>query len=94
MTVPGMAGVVGEVIAERLNQIDGHNWTPEHDDEHNLAEWAWLLQGRAHQLAHPFAEHVADARRLLIETAAIAIAAVESLDRRTTPNHHNPEATG
>lgn len=78
--------VLDEITAERINQLDTHGWDDEHDDRVSLAAWAWLLAGRAHVLAHPdidTADNFAANRRRLVEVAAIAVAAIEALDRRS-----------
>lgn len=71
--------VAGEVLAERLRQKQ--NGRP---DDHDLAAWAWLLGRRVTDLqCPPELGAAADPRRLLIEIAAIAVAAVEALDADT-----------
>ena len=77
-----MLNVVNEVAVERIAQVDKHDRTAEHDDEHDRRSWAWYLGQRVHNLACPFDEAVPDERRQLIEIAAIAVAAVEAYDRR------------
>jgi hypothetical protein len=85
--------VIGEVLAERSNQIDTHGRTTALDDKRTTAEFAWLLGRRASDLATPFPEVMPDdePRRLLIELAAIAVAAIEAMDRRaSTPAVPSP----
>jgi hypothetical protein len=74
--------VLAELLAERRNQIERHRWTPEHDDAHGPDEFAWLIARRAVEMCTPAALAAVDARRLLVEMAAIATAAIESFDRR------------
>lgn len=74
--------VVGEVVVERVRQVEHHGRTLEHDDQHDRRSWAWYLGQRVHALACPFDEAVHDERRQLIEVAAIAVAAIEAHDRR------------
>jgi len=75
--------VLQEIAAERDRQEESHGFGPEHDDQHGEAEWAWLLGNRVHQLACPWNEVLGlDPRRALVEVAAIAVAAVESLERK------------
>ena len=71
------------VGVERERQIEDHDWTPEHDDQQTVANWAWLIGRRSSDLTCPHPEVVDDPRRLLLEIAAIAVAAIESIDRTT-----------
>lgn len=73
--------VLIELLDERRNQIDRHGWTPDHDDRHGSDEFAWLIARRAVEMCNPVALVAVDVRRLLVEIAAIAIAAIESYDR-------------
>lgn len=75
--------VLAELLEERHRQVVVHGWTPEHDDLHGTSDFAWLCARRAVEMSHPDAALMLDARRAFIEIAAIAIAAVEALDRRT-----------
>lgn len=77
--ITGPIRVSGEVLAERLRQIEA-----ERPDDHSLAAWAWLLARRVTDLQCPPELGVTgDPRRLLVEVAAIAIAAIEAIDRVT-----------
>lgn len=73
--------VLQEILAERQHQIVNHGWTPDHDDRHGAEDFAWLCARRMIELCHRDAVVVADCRRLFVETAAIAVAAIEALDR-------------
>jgi hypothetical protein len=73
--------VLLEVMLERRHQIDDHGWTPDHDDLHGLEDFAWLCARRAVEMSHRDAVQVADARRLFVEIAAIAVAAIEAVER-------------
>ena len=75
--------VLDEIIAERARQIDRHDHAAERDDRHPLAAWGWLLGRRASELACPYEDALPDPRRVLVEIAAIAVAAIESIDRKT-----------
>lgn len=77
--------VLMELLDERRNQIETHGWTPDHDDLHGCEDFAWLCARRAVEMSHRDAAAVADCRRLFVEIAAIAVAAVEALDRREVP---------
>jgi len=80
----GTAGVVAEIAVERGRQISEHGWTPEHDDGLGKDAWAWLLIRRLSDLSCPFEDEMSDdPRRALIEIAAIAVAAVEAVDRQS-----------
>jgi hypothetical protein len=75
--------VLAEITAERDRQVDQHGHDPKKDDRQPMAWWGWLLARRATDLSCPIAEFVGDSpRRQLLEIAAIAVAALESLDRR------------
>lgn len=71
-----------EVLDERMRQIDVHDRHAAHDDRHAAADWAWLISKRAVDLSHPWDDAHVDRRRELIEIAAIAVAAIESHDRK------------
>ena len=71
--------VLEEITRERARQE--LKWGgPEHDDTHSRADWINLIDER---LAYPEeADECAEYRKDMIEIAALAIAAVESLDRK------------
>jgi hypothetical protein len=73
--------VLVEILDERRHQIDDHGWTPDHDDLHGLEDFAWLIARRAIDMSHRDAVHAVDCRRLFVEIAAIAVAAIEAVDR-------------
>lgn len=88
MTTPALVPasavrILLDVAYERARQLD-RGFDAEHDDRQPLAHWAWLLARRANDLAAPDLAAVSkdEPRRLLLEIATIAVAAVESLDRR------------
>lgn len=74
--------VLGNVEAERARQ--DRKWGgPTHDDKHSVADFCrWInnYAGWADQMAD--AQSYDKARRRLIQAAALAVAAVESLDRK------------
>ena len=74
--------VLAELLDERRHQIDDHGWTPDHDDLHSESDFAWLIARRAVDMCHPDAADVTDCRRLFVEIAAIAVAAIERIDRQ------------
>jgi hypothetical protein len=74
--------VLTEVLIERQHQVQDHGWDPSHDDLHGPEDFGWLCATRAVGLCQRDAAAVADARRVFVEIAAIAVAAIESLDRK------------
>lgn len=71
--------VLEEVRAERARQ-DAKWGGPEHDDGHEQAIWVRLIDDR---LAYPEdANGCKEYRQDMIEIAALAVAAVESFDRK------------
>lgn len=79
-----------DVIAERKRQIAVECWTPEHDDEHaggDLAEAAaCYVLGTADKDTWPWeweAWKPKDRRRNLVKAAALLLAEIERLDRRS-----------
>jgi len=89
-------GVLDEIGAERARQMESHGWRPDHDDTHQLQEWAWLIAARSHDLSCPWPDDYLphpEPRRALVEIAAIAVAAIESWDRRHE-DQVNPESRG
>lgn len=74
--------VLDDVKDERTHQQG--RWNAVHDDEHTTGEWADLIEQRTVVIASAFqTNHGAGfLRHQFIEAAAIAVAAVESLDRQ------------
>lgn len=80
---PATAGVLFELAIERERQSD--TGRDADDDAKPIDHWSWLLQKRAMDMAHPYyRDDAVIVRRALVETAAIAVAAIESIDRRTS----------
>ena len=77
--------VLGEILDERRRQVETHGWSPQHDDQRTLTDFAWLIARRAIDLCHPDALRAVDARRYFVEISAIAVAAIETHDRRDVP---------
>ena len=78
--------VLDEIAAERRRQ-DGKWGGPAHDDAHSTAEFVQFIEdyaGWARQMASMNSPD--KARRRLIQVAALAVAAVESMDRRSANN--------
>lgn len=65
-----------EIPAERARQ-DAKWGGAAHDDQHNTGEFVQFIWQRLHGNA--------TTRKDLIQIAALAVAAVESMDRRATP---------
>ena len=70
-----------DVATERQRQ-DAKWGGPEHDDLHSFADWHRFINER---LASSAYANEARTRKLLIEIAALAVAAAESMDRKGTP---------
>lgn len=77
---PAFMLVLAELAEERRRQRNDHGWTAAHDDGLSPAQWVWLLNQRTTTLLAPSVTPK-DARRCLVELAAIATAAVEASDR-------------
>lgn len=71
------AEVLHDVFVERSRQIIKYGGA-DHDDRHTMDEWRELITGHCGRV--PLTRQ--DDRRLLIEVAALAVAAVEALDRK------------
>lgn len=74
-------GVLSRVVAERKRQDE--RWGPAHDDEHTTADFVRFIEHYA-GLARD-AEIQADpdeARKRLVQVAALAVAAAESIERK------------
>lgn len=66
-----------DIAQERAAQ-DQQWGGPAHDDEHASADWVWLIRSQI-DAADPN-----DPRGRLVKIAALAIAGIESIDRRAT----------
>jgi hypothetical protein len=74
--------VLAEVAEERVRQDE--KWGgADHDDAHNLYDWCEFVADRVGRIrpGDVTLEGIQHARRRLVQTAALAVAAVESLDR-------------
>lgn len=76
---PDTERVLIDLALERHRQI-GKGWTRNHDDTHTTERMIELATEHL-----PPAVASDDNRDALIEAAALLVAAVESIDRRTTP---------
>ena len=71
--------VIAQVIQERKNQ-DRQWGGPDHDDSHNLGDWMSYFEYQFTSMGED------NARQRLIKIAALAVAAVESIDRKESKN--------
>jgi hypothetical protein len=70
-----------EVEAERLAQDE--KWGgPSHDDEHTVGEWVHYIEQKNGSLFCAETDP-AKQRKLLVQIAALAVAAAESIERKT-----------
>jgi hypothetical protein len=90
--------IIGQVITERKRQ-DMQWGGPEHDDTHSLFDWDDYIEHQLNKilfLEEGSVDREKVARDALIKVAALAVAAVESIDRRAAaqvfqPDVHQPE---
>lgn len=83
-TVDGGAlwGVYADILTERMAQ--DRKWGgPKHDDAHEVSEWVVFIQEKLDRAEE--ADDDAGYRRRMVQVAALAVAAVESLDRQRAP---------
>lgn len=72
------ADVLGEVAIERVRQDE--KWGgPDHDDEHDATDWCRYIEMRLH--SSNAGHTTGDSRRWFLEIAALAVAAIETIDR-------------
>lgn len=73
---PGQVRALVDVLAER--GLQDEQWGgPEHDDGHTLVDWRDFIVKQADRSVSS-----CDARARLVKVAALALAAIESLDRK------------
>lgn len=75
---PTIPGVLGEVLAERTKQ-DAQWGGPDHDDDHSPEDFVRFIGAQAVKCEYGRGPNV---RERLVKIAALAVAAVESLDRQ------------
>lgn len=90
MTIPNHANnifaskALADILAERLAQVHNRGHTPEEDGQrppHHLLDLTFTYARIAADRAMPGdRQHLAGARKKAVQTAALAIAAVERLD--------------
>jgi hypothetical protein len=77
-----MEEVLQEIREERARQ-DAEWGGPEHDDQHTPGDWVHIIYGLTSQANPPGPGDLAGFRKKMVQVAATAVAAVESLDRCT-----------
>ncbi len=87
--------VIDEIAAERRRQVEAEGWSHEHDDQHDEGEMAWAAAcyaigrdaiGSLQTKLWPWSREwwkPKDARRDLIRAAALIVAEIERLDRKS-----------
>ena len=75
-----------DVVQER--QLQDEEWGgPEHDDTHDIADWMAFIQTQDDKLFQGLGEgqmpDPREARERLVKIAALAIAGIESIDRKS-----------
>jgi hypothetical protein len=85
---PEPPSVIAEVIAERRRQ-DAKWGGPVNDDTHSIYDWWGFIMQRCVGYAYPGGK--IHERRDLIEVSALAIAAVESMDRKQAVTPEPPK---
>lgn len=75
--------VLDRIQSERHKQV-ALGYTVEHDDTHQLTEWARYIQRRLNGIVYKSSSigWAQDASNQLVEIAALAVAALESAERR------------
>ncbi len=81
---------IADVAAERRRQQSDLGYDAENDDRHTFGDWAWLISKRSVELSTPVTTAIADPRAELVQIAAIAVAAIESFDRKEAANSSLP----
>lgn len=88
--VGNQLAILSEVLEERRRQINELEYPPEHDDQHDFAEFAWIIidyceRIRVHEgtCESPSDVDLAKMREWFVKISAMGLSAVESLDRRT-----------
>lgn len=76
------AEILGEVATERDRQ-DAKWGGPDHDDQHTAGAWLSFIEGKTFLAGRALRLYSPDQyRKRLIHIAALAVAAVESMDRK------------
>ncbi len=72
--------IIQDILEERTRQ-DKKWGGPEHDDQHNIIDWSNIIKIWNRKVRNDDVS-LEEARRRFIQVAALAVAAVEVLDRR------------
>jgi hypothetical protein len=80
-----------DVVTERARQVSAEGWTPEHDDEHATGELAlaaasYAFSNKLQPAFWPWEESAwkpKDERSNLVRAAALLLAEIERLDRKS-----------
>jgi hypothetical protein len=84
---PTLARIFEEIAKERAAQ-DAQWGGPEHDDAHDAAEWRRIILQHVNRLIFtPYMRASDDYRKVLVEVAALAVAAAQAYDRAATPRN-------
>lgn len=73
-----MRSVFDDIVDERTRQVE--KWEDEFDDDYTPEQWITLMGRYADKVRHGVG--IQDQRRRFIQIAALAVAAVEALDRK------------
>jgi hypothetical protein len=72
--------IADNIRAERARQDD--QWGgPEHDDEHNSADWMSFIERQLYAMVG-YRDLADDRRQRFVKIAALSVAAIESIDRK------------
>lgn len=91
-----LKSVLDEVTAERRRQVEEKGHTAAKDDGNAPTSWAAILSSMIGDV-YRFQATLADFRKCMVQVAAVAVAAVESCDRKTPPEKvfgHKSEGSG
>lgn len=74
--------VYQDIIKEREHQIE--RWgDPSHDDQHTVGDWAAIIDSYVVRLDNAkYDPDRSEVRRRLVQIGALAVAAIESFDRK------------
>jgi hypothetical protein len=73
--------IFSEIEAERIRQ-DSQWGGAQHDDTHSVENWSEYIDKQTYYANECGDSDLADARQRFVKAAALAVAAIESIDRR------------
>jgi hypothetical protein len=88
-----MSLIMSEIRAERERQDQIHGG-PAHDDANDEADWVLFIRNHAREAEAEFSHSkkgLADYRRRLVQTAALAVAAIQALERNIAAGKYNAD---